>query len=240
MRKKSGGHVASALAAMLANRAFAGRDCPGPEGPLWINGFRRFGRIRLNQGSRRAVASETSQTAGLAGRYATALYDLAHDSAALDQVSADLAQLKALIAESPDARHLIASPLIPRAQQAKAMAALVARAGLGSLARQFVGVVANNRRLARLPEFIDSFESLLARRRGDVEVEVVSAVPLSTAQIAAIEKAVPGATGRKVRLVPRIDPKLIGGLRVKFGSRLVDASIAAKLSRLQLAMKGTA
>jgi F-type H+-transporting ATPase subunit delta len=186
------------------------------------------------------VASETSQTAGLSGRYAAALYDLAHDAGALDQVSADLASLKKLLESSADARHLIASPLIPRAQQAKAMAAIVAKAGLGDLARRFVGVVASNRRLAQLPDLIDSFESLVARRRGDIEAEVVSAIPLTADQHRAIAAAIPGATGRKVRLRLKVDPKLIGGLRIKYGSRLVDASVAAKLSRLQLAMKGTA
>jgi len=179
-------------------------------------------------------------TAGLAGRYATALYELAHDAGSLDQVAADLAAIKTMLASSADARHLIASPLIPRAQQGKAMAEIIARAKIGDIARRFVGVIANNRRLAQLPEFIGSFESLVARRRGELEAEVTSALPLSQAQVNAIAGSIPGATGRKVRLVLKVDPKLIGGLRVKVGSRLVDASIAAKLGRLQLAMKGTA
>lgn len=186
------------------------------------------------------MASETSPTAGLPGRYATALYELAHDSGALDEVAGDLARLGALIGDSRDLRHLIASPLIPRAAQAKAMAAIVAQAKLGTLARRFVGVIAGNRRLAGLPAFIAAFEALLAQRRGELAAEVTSAVPLSQSQINAISASIPGATGRKVRLVLNVDPKLIGGLRVKIGSRLVDASIAAKLSRLQLAMKGTA
>ncbi len=186
------------------------------------------------------MASETSLTAGLPGRYATALYELAHDSGALDAVAADLARLKALLQSSAEARHLIASPLIPRTQQAKAMAAIVAKAEIGDLARRFIGVVANNRRLALLPELIDSFDALVARRRGDIEVEVVSAIPLTSDQHRAIAAAIPGAMGRKVRLRLKVDPKLIGGLRIKYGSRLVDASVAAKLSRLQLAMKGTA
>jgi len=179
-------------------------------------------------------------TAGLAGRYATALYELAHDAGALDQVAGDLATIKTMLAGSADARHLIASPLFARAQQGKAMAEIVAKAQLGAIARRFVGVIANNRRLAQLPAFIESFESLVARRRGELEAEVTSAVPLSQAQVNAIAGSIPGATGRKVRLVLKVDPKLVGGLRVKVGSRLVDASIAAKLSRLQLAMKGTA
>lgn len=186
------------------------------------------------------MASETSQSAGLAGRYATALYELAHDSNALDQVAGDLARLKSLIAGSADTRHLLASPLIPRAQQAKALAAIAAKAGLGDIARRFVGVVASNRRAAALVHCIEAFENEAARRRGEIIAEVVSATPLSQAQVNAISAAIPGGTSGKVRLNLRVDPKLLGGLRVKVGSRLVDASLAAKLSRLQLAMKGTA
>jgi len=186
--------------------------------------------------NRVAVPSETSSTAGLPGRYATALYDLAHDAGSLDQVASDLARLRSLIESSAEARQVIRSPLIPRAQQSKMMDAVLDAAGLCDLARRFVGVVVRNRRLAQLPVFIESFESLLARRRGDLEAEVVSAVPLTQAQRTAIS----GATGRKVRLVEKVDPRLVGGLRVKVGSRLVDSSISAKLSRLQLAMKGTA
>ena len=160
--------------------------------------------------------------------------------AELIAVASDLARLRALIESSPEARQVIRSPLIPRAQQSKMMDAVLDAAGLCDLARRFVGVVVRNRRLAQLPVFIDSFESLLARRRGDLEAEVVSAVPLTQAQRNAISGAIPGATGRKVRLVEKVDPRLVGGLRVKVGSRLVDSSISAKLSRLQLAMKGTA
>jgi F-type H+-transporting ATPase subunit delta len=184
------------------------------------------------------VASETSLSAGLAGRYANALYELAHDAGQLDAVAGDLALLKALIAESADLRRLIGSPLVARAQQAKAMAALVEKAGLGDLARRFVGVIAKNRRLAALPAAIDAFTALLALRRGETVAEIVSARPLTPSQADAVGAAVRGAAGRKVTLDLKVDPRLIGGLKVKVGSRLVDASLAAKLSRLQIAMKG--
>ena len=184
------------------------------------------------------MASETSLSAGLAGRYATAIYDLAHDAGALDAVAADLARLKAMMAESADLRRLIESPLIARSQQAQAMAALVEKAGLGDLARRAVGVVARNRRLAALPAIIAAFNALLALRRGETVAEVVSARPLTPAQAEAVAAAVRGAAGRKVSLDLKVDPKLLGGLRVKVGSRLVDASLAAKLARLQIAMKG--
>ncbi len=184
------------------------------------------------------MASETSISAGLAGRYATALYDLAHDAGALDAVAADLGSIKAMIAESADLRRLISSPLIARATQAKAMGALVAQAALGDLVRRFVGVIARNRRLAALPEIIAAFTRLLALRRGETVAEIVSARPLTPAQVDAIGAALRGAAGRKVSLDLKVDPKILGGLRVKVDSRLVDASLATKLTRLQIAMKG--
>jgi F-type H+-transporting ATPase subunit delta len=184
------------------------------------------------------VASETFHLPGLAGRYATALYELADEAKALDAVSADLKALKAQIAESADLRRLITSPLIPREQQAKAVLALVEKAGLSDLTRRFVGMVARNRRLAALVDIIDSFTGLLAAHRGEIVAEVTSAKQLSTPQADAVGNALRAAVGKKVAVQLNVDPKLLGGLKVKVGSRLIDASLASKLQRLQLAMKG--
>ena len=98
------------------------------------------------------MASESPILTGLAGRYATALYELADEAKALDQVAADLANLKQVIAGNADLQRLTASPLIPRAQQAKAVLALLAKMGVGDLTRRFVGTVARNRRLFQLPK----------------------------------------------------------------------------------------
>lgn len=189
-------------------------------------------------GRQPGVASNSKSPSGVAERYATALYELAHDARQLDEVAADLTQLKALIAESGDLQRLIGSPLIPRAEQAKAMAAIVGKAGVGDLARRFVGMVARNRRLFALPQIISAFHAMLAERRGETTAEVTSAKPLSGAQIEAIGNALRGTAGRKVQVDVKVDPKLLGGLKVKVGSRLIDASLATKLQRLQLAMKG--
>lgn len=186
------------------------------------------------------MASETSLASGLAGRYATALYELADEQRQLDAVAADLAKLKAMIDDSADLRRLVSSPLISRDQQAKAMASLIARAGVSDLTRRFVGMVARNRRLFSLRSIIDVFTQILAARRGELTAEVTSAKKLSPAQVEAINAALRGAAGRKVMIDLKVDPKLLGGLRVKVGSRLVDASLASKLQRLQLVMKGLA
>lgn len=186
------------------------------------------------------VASTASPSSSLSGRYANALYELAHDAKALDSVAQDLGQLKAMIAGSDDLRRLIGSPLIARDQQAKGIAAISASAQFGDLTRRFLGTVARNRRAYALPAIIDAFTALLAERRGELVAEVTSARPLKPEQIGAVGAALRGALGRKISMNITVDPAILGGLKVKVGSRLVDASLASKLQRLQLAMKGQA
>lgn len=184
------------------------------------------------------MASDTSYAAGLAGRYATALYELADETKQLDALAADLTRLKAAVDASPDLQRLISSPLISRDHQAKAMDAIVAAAGFGDLARRFVGMAARNRRLFALRGMIDTFMQILAARRGEMTADVTSAKPLTQAQAEAVGAALRGAVGRKVTMNLKVDPKLLGGLKVKVGSRLIDASVASQLQRLQYAMKG--
>lgn len=184
------------------------------------------------------MASEATGVTGLAGRYAIALFDLAEEQHALDQVAADLSTLKALIAESPDLVRLLRSPVFSRAQQAAAMAKLTETAGLSLLTRNFVGLVARNRRLFTLPGMIDAFHKLLANRRGEVRATVTAAQYLSQAQIDAIIAQLKSVVGSKVAVDIWIDPAIIGGLIIKVGSRMVDGSLRSKLQRLQLAIRG--
>ena len=184
------------------------------------------------------MASEATGGSGIAERYAKALFELADDRKALDPVANDLRALRGLIDESADFRRLIRSPVLSRLEQSKAMAALAERAGFSALTRNFLGVVARNRRLFVLPGVITAYLKELAARRGEVTAEVTAAKPLTPAQAEAVNEQLRKAIGGKVALDLRIDPSLIGGLMVKVGSRMVDASLKSKLARLQLAMKG--
>ena len=184
------------------------------------------------------MASDATGISGIAGRYATALYDLADEQKALDAVKTDLDTVRALIDDSADLRLLIQSPLFTRRDQARAVAAVLERAGISDLVRRFVAVVADNRRLFALPDMIVAYGALLAQRRGEVTAEVTSAAPLSEAQLAAIDTVLRGAVGGKIAVDTRVDPDIIGGLIVKIGSRMIDNSLKTKLQRLQLAMKG--
>ena len=184
--------------------------------------------------------ASTSPSSSLSGRYAAALYELAHDAKALDAVAQDLSQLKAMIAASEDLRRLIASPLIARDQQARGIAALAASAQFSDLTRRFLGTVARNRRAYALTAIVDAFSALLAERRGELVAEVTAARALTPDQIGAVGSALRGSLGRKVSMTVNVDPRILGGLKVKVGSRLIDSSLATKLQRLQLAMKGQA
>ncbi len=180
-----------------------------------------------------------TQTTGLiAERYASALYELADEAKALDQVAADLKALKAMMAASADLMRLIRSPVLGRADQARAVSALAQKAGFSELTGRFLGTLAANRRLFALLSVIDGFLAELARRRGEATADVTSAVPLTPAQTQALEEALKSVVGSKVSVDLKVDKSLIGGLVVRVGSRMIDTSLATKLRRLRLAMKG--
>jgi len=186
------------------------------------------------------LAADTSVVTGIAGRYAIALFELAEEQKALDAVVADLDRLKAIAAESADFTRLLSSPIFSRAEQGRAVEAVLAQAGIGELVRRFAGVVAANRRLSLLLDIVAGFRALLARHRGETVAKIVSASPLSAEQIESLKRALRDAVGREVFVDTRIDPALIGGLVVQLGSRMVDASVRTKLENLKVAMKGVA
>jgi F-type H+-transporting ATPase subunit delta len=177
---------------------------------------------------------------GLAGRYAAALFDLAKDRDALDAIAGDLRGLQGMIAESADLRRLIQSPVLSRDEQGRALAALGAKAGFEPLTRQFLGVLAHQRRLFALPEVVEAYDAMLAEHKGEIGAEVVSAVPLSEAQLASVQQHLSAAVGQAVKLSTAVDPNLLGGLVVRVGSRMIDASIRTKLHQLELALRGAA
>jgi F-type H+-transporting ATPase subunit delta len=185
------------------------------------------------------VAAEArARVSGLAERYAAALFELADERKALDQVAGDLEGLRAMLRESADLIRLVRSPVLSRETQGKAIAALAQKAELSPLTGNFLGLLARNRRLFALPEMIQGYLQLLAEQRGEVTAEVRAAQTLSPAQKEAVSEQLRKAVGRKVAVDIAVDPSLIGGLVVRVGSRLVDASLKSKLHRLALAMKG--
>ena len=176
--------------------------------------------------------------ASLAGRYALALFELARDEKQLESVGTSLAALRQALAESEDFRALTTSPLIGRDEAIKAVGAAAGAMDLDPLTTNFLGVLAQNRRLSQLGGVIRAFNLLAARHRGEISAEVTSAHPLADDQIEAIRANLRTRMGRDIAVEMSVDPAILGGLVVKIGSQMIDGSIRTKLNSLAQAMKG--
>ena len=177
-------------------------------------------------------------TASLQGRYASALFDLARDQNSVAVVESDLGKLGEGLAISDDLAALIRNPRVSREAGAKAVDAVAAVLELSALTRNFLGVLAANRRLSALPDIIRAFAAIAAAGRGEVNAEVTSAHPLSADQLGALAAKLQEREGRTVKLKASVDPELLGGLVVRIGSHQIDSSIRTRLNTLAQAMKG--
>ncbi len=175
--------------------------------------------------------------ASLAGRYASALFDLASDAGNVTAVESDLESLSKALAASPQLAALTSNPKISRAETEGALAALGKKMKLDGLTQNFLGVLAQNRRLSALPDMIGAFQTIAAAQRGEVTAQVTSAHPLSKTQLDKLKKKLTEREGRTVKLTSTIDPDLLGGLVVTIGSKRIDGSIRTRLNSLAQAMK---
>lgn len=182
------------------------------------------------------VADETKAT-DAGQRYAQSLFELTIENGSLQKVEADLKSLKAMVADSADLRRLIASPAFSAEDKGKGLTAVAKKAGFQPLTTKFLGLVAANGRTGDLLGAISAFVELSAKHRGVVTAEVVSAAALSPAQLKAVQAALVEALGKTPEVSTRVDPSLLGGLKVRVGSRLFDASLRSKLDSLKFALK---
>ena len=183
------------------------------------------------------MATDEPIMASVAGRYASSLFDLASETGQQAAVETDLVNFRGLMDESADLSRLVLSPVFSSEEQQRALAAVLDRAAIGGLTRSFLLVVARNRRLFVLPDMIKIYRALAAKARGEVDVEVESAVPLSDEHIAELKTTLKNHVGKDVQLNTKVDPALLGGLIVKIGSRMIDSSVRTKLKMLEKRMK---
>ena len=184
------------------------------------------------------VSSDDPMMASMAGRYAVALFELAKDQRQLEQVERDLASLQAMLNSSADLRRLVLSPVISAEDQAKALGAVLGKAGISGLTANFVKLIAKNRRLFAAADMMKAFRALVARERGEVSADVASAHVLTPEQMQLLSDTLRTSIGKNVRIDTRVDPGLLGGLVVKIGSRMIDSSLRTKLNNLKVVMKG--
>jgi F-type H+-transporting ATPase subunit delta len=183
------------------------------------------------------VAQVETSMSGVAGRYAVALLELASESGEADAVSAALKRFAALIEESDDLKRLVRSPVFTSEQQQAAVGAILDRAGIVGIAGNFIRLVVRKRRLFAISAMTRAYEALLAERKGIVPAEVTVAEPMPEAMMGDLKSALRKAEGKEVSLSVKINPDIIGGMVVKLGHRMIDASLKTKLNALRVAMR---
>ena len=181
--------------------------------------------------------ADDSKATEVGARYAQALFDLANDVKQIAAVESDLRSMKAMIADSADLRTLLYSPAFDAEAKGKGLTAIADRAGFSALTKKFLGLLANQRRASALRDVIVAFDALVAAWRGIVAAEVTTAVPLSPAQTSGLAAALRQALGKDPEIETRVDPAILGGIKVRVGSRLYDASLKSKLDSLKFALK---
>lgn len=175
----------------------------------------------------------------IAERYAQALFALAQEQDSLDAVSADLDTFSDMMTESADLKILLTSPFLERREQAHTLAALCRKAGTTEIFANFLGVLAQNRRLFAFHNIAKDYQDRLCTLRGIFRAEVTSARPLQDQQVEELRQRLATRLGGSVRLKLTVNPEMLGGVRVQIGSRLVDTTLRSKLDRIGLMMKGT-
>jgi len=183
------------------------------------------------------VATDDTSVSGVAGRYATALFELARDQKSIDAVRADVDKFAALLADNPDLVRLVRSPVFTAQEQGKALDAVLAKAGITGITANFLKVLTANRRLFAVNDVIRAFRALVAKFRGEATADVTVAEPLNDKNLDALKASLKSVTGKDVDLNVKVDPSIIGGLIVKLGSRMVDSSLRTKLNSIKNAMK---
>ena len=183
------------------------------------------------------MAGQDPLLAGMPGRYATALFELAQEGKALTKVEKDLKTLADMLANSADLARLVHSPVFSTEEQSRALDAVFKKVKVSKLTANFVGLITENRRLFAINDMIKAFAMLLAQHRGEITAEVTSASKLTAKQTKEIKTELKAVVGRDVKLVSHVDASLLGGLIVKVGSRMVDSSLKTKLEGLKIAMK---
>jgi F-type H+-transporting ATPase subunit delta len=174
---------------------------------------------------------------GVALRYASAMFELAREGNLVDAVAGDLGRFDQMIRGSEDLQRLIRNPIFTAEEQSAAVGALLDKAGISGLAGNFIRLVAAKRRLFALPDMIRAYQDLVSDAKGIVRAQVTLAEAPSDNVLNQIKAALRDVAKADVSLDVRIDPSLIGGLIVKMGSRMVDASVRTKLNSIRLAMK---
>lgn len=170
---------------------------------------------------------------GAARRYARAIFQLAGEEGRRDETVAEIDGLAKLLDGSDELADVLYRPLHPMAERRAAFDAVAGRIGLSATVRRFVEFLLQQHRMRDFPLIAAEVRRLADEAAGRIEAEVVSAAGLQPAQLERVRSALAARTGRDVRVTPRIDPSLIGGIVARVGDLVFDGSIRKQLEQLR-------
>ena len=183
------------------------------------------------------MASQQSSGNLISDRYASALYDLAAEKKIVDAVLKDFELLQKCIQENKDLKLLVKSPLITSSDKINIFEKILSKQQTDKLTSTFLKVISRNKRFAKLSSIISQFMNINSQRRGDIFVDVTSAEELLDKQKNGIKDKLKSMLGEKLSLNFNVDKKIIGGLIIKIGSKMIDSSLATKINKLKIAMR---
>jgi F-type H+-transporting ATPase subunit O len=171
------------------------------------------------------------QLAGLPARYANATYVAASKAGQLDKVESELASLAAAASQSPAFSRFLENPLISRADKTTYVESLEK---VSPLTRNLLVTMAGNARLNELPKVASAFSKLMKATRGEVDAKIISAEPLSAAQLKDVQTAMKSQVpaGKKVIIETVVDPSIVGGLQMQIGDQFLDLSVKSRIEEI--------
>ena len=184
------------------------------------------------------MASQLASGDLVSDRYASALYDLAAEKKLVDPVLEDLSNLKNILKDNKELSLVVKSPLITSIDKLNIFESLLKKINANELTSTFLKVIQKNKRFSNLASIITQFMNINSQKRGDVLADITSADELNDEQKNNITNQLKSILGDKLSLSFDVDKNIMGGLIVKVGSKMIDTSLANKINKLKIAMKG--
>jgi F-type H+-transporting ATPase subunit delta len=184
------------------------------------------------------MASQLASGDLVSDRYASALYDLAAEKKLVDPVLEDLSNLKNILKDNKELSLVVKSPLITSIDKLNIFESLLKKINANELTSTFLKVIEKNKRFSNLASIITQFININSQKRGDVLADITSADELNDDQKNNITNQLKSILGDKLSLSFDVDKNIMGGLIVKVGSKMIDTSLANKINKLKIAMKG--
>ena len=184
------------------------------------------------------MASKTSSGEMISNRYGSALYDLASEKKCIEEILSDFNLVEKVIIENSELRYVLRSPLINSDEKLNILLKIFSQSKLNDLTKTFLKVLDYNKRIPNLSSIIQHFKKINSQKRGDIVADVTSANELSDEEKNNISTQLKNTLGQKLTLNFGVNKDIIGGLIVKVGSKMIDTSIANKINKLEIAMKG--